>query len=73
MHTNTAKFLLQDLPLFKAITSDLFPKIELPQPDYKNLLEAVTATMAKMGLQPVQGSLDKIIQIYGSRGDEIGC
>jgi dynein heavy chain len=61
---NLAKFLSQDIPLFKAITADLFPKIVLPTPDYRNLLAAIHDNLQKMNLQAVDTFMEKTIQTY---------
>ncbi|KAJ3194173.1 Dynein heavy chain 3, axonemal [Irineochytrium annulatum] len=61
---NLAKFLSQDIPLFRAISADLFPKVVLPTPDYRNLLVALHDNLKKMNLQPVGTFLEKTIQTY---------
>jgi dynein heavy chain len=44
------KFLIDDLPLFENIISDLFPGIEKPEQEYGNLLKALKKTCDKNNL-----------------------
>eukprot|EP00117_Sycon_ciliatum_P023820 scpid1450/ scgid20157/ Dynein heavy chain 3, axonemal; Axonemal beta dynein heavy chain 3; Ciliary dynein heavy chain 3 len=61
---NLAKFLAQDVPLFEGITSDLFPGVVLPRPDYDHLTDALDYHIGKTGLQSVPWFITKVIQVY---------
>ena len=61
---NLAKFLAHDLPLFRNITSDLFPGTVLPEPDYKDLTIAMQSMAKKMNLQEHPYFFQKVIELY---------
>lgn len=47
---NLAKFLTFDIPLFRGITSDLFPGMALPEIDYKAMYECIDLEIVKLNL-----------------------
>jgi dynein heavy chain len=61
---NLAKFLAPDVPLFKNITSDLFPGIVLPEPDYTHLIACMKNQIAILNLQAGDYFIEKVIQLY---------
>ncbi|ORZ39485.1 dynein heavy chain and region D6 of dynein motor-domain-containing protein [Catenaria anguillulae PL171] len=61
---NLPKFLEQDVPLFTAITADLFPKVVLPKLDYSKLLTCIENALKRQNLQPAKVIIEKAIQIY---------
>ncbi|KAJ3343280.1 Dynein heavy chain 7, axonemal [Gonapodya sp. JEL0774] len=61
---NLPKFLAQDVELFRAITTDLFPGVKLPTPDYRLLEAAIMKACEKLGLQCVPVFLEKTLQLY---------
>jgi dynein heavy chain len=61
---NQAKFLDVDLPLFNAITKDLFPETILPALDLSKLLECVDEVIIKRNLQGLPYFIEKVVQLY---------
>jgi dynein heavy chain len=62
--SNKPKFLAEDMILFNSILSDLFPGQAVPQPDYTDLNERISANCAKYNYIPTQAFLFKCIQIF---------
>lgn len=62
--SNAPKFLKEDLTLFQAIITDLFPGVEVPFVDYGELEKAIREVVESNQLQLVTTFIDKIIQLY---------
>ncbi|CAH1117610.1 unnamed protein product [Phaedon cochleariae] len=61
---NLAKFLFHDVPLFNGITSDLFPGVILPVPDYVTLNKSVEEACKIHNVQCTPFFLEKVQQLY---------
>jgi dynein heavy chain len=61
---NVPRFLSQDLPLFNAIISDLYPSIEVPEVDYGELQAAIERTMRARNQQVIDRATTKVIELY---------
>lgn len=64
MDVNLPKFTKNDVPLFKSITSDLFPGVKLPEIDYGHLMSAIDKACEEQNLQKLDSFKDKCIQLY---------
>ncbi|GMH64114.1 hypothetical protein TrST_g1151 [Triparma strigata] len=62
--SNVPKFLVNDLPLFAGILSDLFPGIEVPYVDYGVLKTAIEDTLVSLELQKKESFISKVIQVH---------
>ena len=62
--SNIPKFLADDVILFQALISDLFPGEVIPDNDYGELLKAVEEVTAESGLQVKPECTLKAIQLY---------
>lgn len=61
---NLPKFTSNDIPLFLGITSDLFPNVVLPEPDYGKFMVALKDQSVAHNLKPKEDFIEKCIQLY---------
>ncbi|RNF10243.1 dynein heavy chain 7, axonemal isoform X1 [Trypanosoma conorhini] len=61
---NLPKFLTQDVGLFKGIVSDLFPGVQLPEPDYVHMHNSLVKVCEARNLQLTEYFEIKVRQTY---------
>ena len=64
MDVNLPKFTSDDLPLFKGITTDLFPGVVLAPPDYGELIPEIIRQCALQQLQPKDTFVTAVVQLF---------
>ena len=61
---NVPRFLSEDLPLFHAIVSDLYPSVQIvPSSEYAQLEAAASAVLSDGGLQPETVFVGKVVEL----------
>ena len=61
---NVPKFTKEDIPLFKNIITDLFPRTQRPKIDYADLLEKINISCNNHNILPTESFVQKTIQLY---------
>ena len=61
---NLPKFLSPDIPLFKSIVHDLFPRVTPSSKRPGELLQAITDACKQLQLQPKPEFVDKVVQLF---------
>jgi dynein heavy chain len=69
---NASKLIAEDIFLFDSLLADVFPSVELPSLDYSVLRGELERQLVAAGLQVHQPLIDKIIQLYESKGTRHG-
>ncbi|KAI8923518.1 dynein heavy chain and region D6 of dynein motor-domain-containing protein [Entophlyctis helioformis] len=69
---NIPKLTAEDVPLFMAILSDLFPGVEVTSLDYAELKGAMLDEMKANNIQAVDGMVTKIIQLHETKTSRHG-
>jgi len=69
---NMPKFVAEDVPLFNALFTDLFPNMELPDQTNMQLLEVIEAEFRSEKLQAKPELINKVLQLYDSKNTRHG-
>jgi dynein heavy chain len=64
---NLPKWIAQDIPLYQALLTDMFPGVELPEANYGKLEEAIKAVLLENKLQVTAVAVGKTIQVFETK------
>ena len=62
--SNIPKFLNHDLPLFNAIISDLFPDVQIPKSEDRELIDAIDHNIQTENLRSIPSFVEKVMQLH---------
>lgn len=71
--SNIPKFLADDLPLFKALIQDLFPKVIIPEVDYGELQSQICESIKEHKLEEKPEFITKVIQLFDTFNVRFGA
>lgn len=69
---NMPKFVIEDIPLFTSLFSDLFPNIEMQESMNEKLVQALEAEIKAAGLIVKEEQVKKMVQLYDSKNTRHG-